>query len=125
MKALLVALVLPLAAAGCGNEIEDEFGDRADLPDCGRVNAGLDLRWRAKHPAPWTCFADAHETGSDAELAVVYLTDEGDPIRAWYRLAGDNLEIYEDATEDRFGSEDWSFTECPVPERFGRTLTCS
>jgi hypothetical protein len=119
-----LALPLVLLASGCGDEVQRQFEDRAELPACGRVNAGLHRDWRDTDPEAWECFADALAAGQDAELRVDFLTDEGDPIPTWYRLDEDRLEIYEDATEDSFGSGEWMFSTCSPPERLGRTISC-
>lgn len=113
-----------LLAGGCDDEVEQRFDERTALPDCGRIDAGLDQNVRSSGPGAWDCFADALAGGEDAELRVDRLTDEGDPIRSWYCLDGATLEIYEDATDDSFGSGDWHFHECDRPTELGRFITC-
>ena len=122
MKAWL--LVLPLALSGCGDKVQEQFEDRADLPSCGRVDAGLFRDWRDQNPEAWLCFEQAVATGEDAELRVDFLSDEGGPIPTWYLLHDGRLEIYEDATQDTFGSGDWHVTSCDAPAELDRTIAC-
>lgn len=122
-------LALPLAllallTSGCGDEVQAQFGDRTELPSCGSLDVDPVQRWRAAGREAWDCFARALESGEPAEIAVTYPTDEGDPIRAWFRLTGDEMEIYEDATDDPFGSGEWMFSTCAPPEELGRTIGC-
>lgn len=121
-------LPLPLAGlllvSGCGDEVQRQFEDRAVLPQCGTLDVELGQRWRAVDPTAWDCFARALDAGEEAEIAVTYPTDEGDPIHAWFRLTGAEMEIYEDATEDSFGSGEWMFSTCAAPDRLGRTIGC-
>ena len=82
--------------------------------------------WRAAAPllvllALGACGVEA---GESAEIAVTYPTTEGDPIRSWFRLTGDEMELYEDATADSFGSGEWMFHTCAPPERLGRVISC-
>lgn len=126
----LAAAALALAACGCGGPGEREpvpAGDdpvgrrwleRDPLPECGRLDVGQGQRWRAAGPEAFECFDAALRTGGEAELAVVYPTAEGDPIRVWYRVLGDRMEVYEDASADAFGGgTTWTFRECAAPDR--------
>lgn len=97
---------------------------REPLPECGSLDVDQGERWRAADPEAWGCFADALAAGEPAELAVTYPTIEGDPIRTWFRLTGDGMEVYTDPTADSYGADGWSFQECDPPERLGRVVQC-
>ena len=119
-----VGLAGLLVLTGCGDPVHDEFVDRAELPSCGSIDAGLDRSWRSMDPEAWDCFADALARGTDAELQVTYSTDEGDPIPTWYRLHDGAMTIYEDTTKDAFGAGRWVVTRCDPPEEIGREIGC-
>ena len=94
---------------------------REPLPDCGRLDVDQGAGWRETDPSVFDCFDEALDNGTKAELAVVYPTIEGDPIRAWYRLTGDGMEIYEDTSADSFGGDSaWLFLTCDIPDRLPR-----
>ena len=131
----LASLVLLLGLAGCASEgpgereptppedhpVGQQWLDREPLPGCGTLDVDQGDGWRATDPEVFDCFDDALRSGDAAELAVVYPTVEGDPIRVWYRLTGDAMEVYEDASADSYGGDmAWMFRTCDVPERMPR-----
>lgn len=63
--------------------------------------------------AAWSCLDAAGTAG--AELAVTAPTIEGDPTTTYYRVGPgiDGLELFHDATQDRFGSGAWHHEFCP------------
>jgi hypothetical protein len=87
------------------------FRNRAQLPACGTVEA----MHQEPAGAAVDCFEQALRRGEGAELVVRYFTTEGDPIVEYYRTipgtAG--VEVFTDATEDRYGSRAWSHRRCP------------
>jgi hypothetical protein len=71
------------------------FRDRAELPSCGRVEAGLG----PASGAGAACFDAALRAGGGAELVVVANTDEGDPVVSYYRsLPEGAVEVITDAS---------------------------
>jgi hypothetical protein len=52
----------------------------------------------------------------DAELAVVSLTIEGDPIVDFYRTSTGvpGVEVFTDGEFDRYGSKMWMRQDCPL-----------
>jgi hypothetical protein len=93
-----------------------QWEDHTGIDDCGVVE-----NMTLGEPAPgeakvWRCLADARDAGTAAEVTRLMTTVEGDPIYTYYRIATDGtLEIYEDGTQDAFGSQEWSFVQCPAP----------
>lgn len=119
----LPALAL-LAATGCGvpdvgpfggDPVREEWESHQDVRDCGstEVRQGDDLR---PSPDARRCFRRALVDGRSVRLSLTYPTTEGDPIRSHYLLteAGE-VRLYEDATDDAFGSGEWMILECYEP----------
>jgi hypothetical protein len=98
------------------------FRDRAELPSCGRIEAGL-----GPVAGPGVeCFDAALRRGDGAELVVVTNTDEGDPIVSYYRsLPGGAVEVFADASEDTYGSVDWFQQRCPGARSFDGLGSCA
>jgi hypothetical protein len=85
------------------------FKDRPTFRSCGRV----DLRPGASLPAERiACLSST--PGEGRELIVVSRTTEGDPIVRYFRTGPDlaGVEIFEDATADRFGGGGWRHSFC-------------
>jgi hypothetical protein len=97
------------------------FRNRAELPSCGRIAAG---------PGPVTgdpvaCFDAALRAGEGAELVVETRTTEGDPIVTYYRaLPSGGVEVFIDATEDAYGSGDWTHQACSDARELGNLGGC-
>ena len=132
MRQPLALAALALLATGCvsggpgerqpvppeNDPVGRQWMERDPLPRCGMLDIDQGQRWRAAGPKAFDCFDDALRTGGQAELAVVYPTIEGDPIRVWYRVLGDRMEVYQDASADAYGGDTtWTFTECSAPDR--------
>ena len=119
-----VALAL-LLAAGCGvpdvgrfggDPVREEWESHSGVADCGstQVRQGKEL---APSAASRSCFERARARGDEARLSLTYPTTEGDPIHDHFLLAGDGrVRLYEDATEDAFGSDEWMLVECFEPD---------
>ena len=123
MRMRWLPLLVPLALlAGCSDPVGDDFEERADLPSCGRIDLQQGERWRSADPEAWECPDKALRTGGEAELGLVYPTTEGDPIGLWYRVSGGRLEIYDDSTQDAFGSGESTYQECVAPDRLPRDV---
>ena len=85
--------------------------NRTELPSCGVEQAiRQDGPWNAVARA---CFWEAYLAGQPAEFASTRLTMEGDPITTIYRVLGDErVELFIDATQDRWGSGTWEHAAC-------------
>jgi hypothetical protein len=85
------------------------FKERTALPSCGKVEAS-----HGQAPSGSAgCLAAAVEGQDGAELAVSYLTPEGDPIVLYTRaVPGDPVEVFEDHTRDDLGRQTWTRSEC-------------
>ena len=101
------------------------FLTRQDVPSCPEVELGP--VGGELPPAAVACLSQAEERGRGAELRVTRRTEEGDPIRSYYRVlpgrAG--LEVFTDHSRDSYGSHGWEHLSCPdarSPEDLG---TCS
>ena len=113
-----VWLVLPtvLLAAGCGDEVHARWEERAPLPSCGAVDFDQGETLRRDAPDELACLREALTSGKGAELQVTSPTVEGDPVTVYYRVTPEGTtEIYEDTTEDAYGSDEWSYASCGRP----------
>ena len=84
---------LPLAS--CGVETVDASGLPADVE--GR-----------------RCLLAALRAGDGAELISTQMTEEGDPVTTYYRVHEHGVELFVDATRDRFGSRAWERYSCGI-----------
>jgi hypothetical protein len=107
----LVPLLL-LGATACGGP-PGEFADRDPLPSCGQVEHGAG---RIVLPAKVeACMQRARGSRRGGELALTYHSQEGDPIRAYFRYEPGQtaLLVWQDVSDDRFGSgADWIRYRC-------------
>jgi hypothetical protein len=87
LRAPTVALCL-VALAACGGSAEPPswFGQREELPSCGS-----DVPFRDDYPnvAARQCFQDAFAAGRPAELTAERYGDEGESVRAHFRVLGE------------------------------------
>ncbi|WP_154795264.1 hypothetical protein [Occultella kanbiaonis] len=96
-----------------------EFREREPLPSCGDVvfeQGAFD--WPDGVVA---CLnAAGGPDGAGAEVAVQGPTTEGDPIVTYYRVGAgiDGVEIFTDATQDRFGPRTWDQGTCAGTAEF-------
>jgi hypothetical protein len=108
---LAAALLAAVMATGCEAlppTPPDWVVSRVPLPSCGTAQdwgqASLDAR---------RCLLEAYRDGRDAELISNEGTLEGDPITRIHRVHEDGVvEIFTDATQDRFGSGRWERAVC-------------
>jgi hypothetical protein len=110
MRALLAGALF--ATAGCGASIPnapDWIVNRQPLPFCGEETVGpdgghnLDAR---------RCLLAAFESGGEGELISHATTIEGDPRTQLTRVHANGVEIFVDATSDRFGAGRWVRLTC-------------
>ena len=102
-----------LAAAalivGCGilpAAVPEWVANRQPLESCGEETDQFDQAAR-------TCLLEAFESGRGAELVSTQATIEGDPITRFIRVHENGVvEIFVDATRDRFGSGEWERVRC-------------
>ena len=89
----------------------DWIVNRLPLESCGveTIEAnGLTLNVEAR-----TCLLVAFQNGGGRELISTQATEEGDPITRYYRVhENGTVEIFVDATQDRFGSQRWERYRC-------------
>ncbi|MCU1623279.1 MAG: hypothetical protein JWL79_2124 [Frankiales bacterium] len=76
--------------------------------NCGYFDLGLQGQLPS---SAHSCMASAI-AGAGAELGVSRNTDEGDPVITYYRVSSQLVEIFTDATRDKFGSGEWSVETC-------------
>ncbi|MEK6719046.1 MAG: hypothetical protein AABZ33_00085 [Chloroflexota bacterium] len=89
-----------------------EVATRPPLPFCG-LEGSMDQLFLFPDDAARSCFLDAWETGTAAELARIQSTIEGDPIATILRIEpGGRITIYRDTTQDAFGARVWTRQEC-------------
>lgn len=107
------ALLAAVVATGCGllpPVPPDWVANRQPLPACGEEVRALG---EAGDVAARTCLLDAHVEGRPAELISTQPTIEGDPITRYVRVHENGVvEIFVDATRDRFGSGTWERLRC-------------
>lgn len=86
---------------------------RADLPTCGKVTVTHGQLLKDVAQKELECMERAVGNGVGAELTYTFPTNEGDPIRVYYRATPTGrLEVYVDSTADNFGSRRWSYFRC-------------
>ena len=113
IRALLGPIALLLAAcSGFYPPAEpDWIVNRLPLESCGAETiegSGLLLNVEAR-----TCLLAAFRAGDGAELISTQATEEGDPVTRYYRVhENGTVEIFVDATRDRFGSQRWERYRC-------------
>ena len=122
------ALAASALLAACGwlpTVAPDWVTDRNPLPPCGEEEVGaaggFDREARR-------CMLDAFESGDEAELISTMTSVEGDPITRILRVhANGTVELFVDASRDRFGSGEWERLRCerlvPVEEFNGPDLS--
>lgn len=108
-----LATMLAVLVTGCGllpSTPPDWVVNRLPLDACGEEVAGhgegLNVEAR-------TCLLDAFEDGRGAELISTLTSVEGDPITRYTRVhENGTVEIFVDATRDRYGSGSWERLRC-------------
>ena len=105
-----------LAAAvltGCGllaPGTPDWVTNRNPLPACGEE---VREPGQAGDREMRTCLLEAFEAGEGAELISTHRSIEGDPITEYIRVHENGVvELFADATQDRFGSGEWERFLC-------------
>lgn len=100
-----------------GDPVKERWESRTEFSSCGEVSLGLVEEMPKQAVREITCLQQALKSGESAELKVTHLTQEGDPIREYYRLTPKGrLEVYHDSTDDHYSDQKWSFTECYTPD---------
>jgi hypothetical protein len=109
MRPLLLGLVIAATAGGC-SAAATEVAHREPLPSYGREvisqRMGYDVEGRRR-------FWAAYQAGQPAEFTSTRPSVEGDPVTTIYRVLGPGrVEVFVDATHDRFGSGRWEKYAC-------------
>jgi hypothetical protein len=114
--AVLAALLLVGTACGGGDGggVSESLESRRPMPSCGayRPPPGPgDLP--PADSAVRDCFLAAFREGREAEVSVTVDTLEGDPIVSVYRVLGpDDVELFVDASADKFAAVDVDHQRC-------------
>ena len=111
------------AAARQSEKAPDGFSNALPRKSCGDVT----LNQGEKIPTTAVDCIDAAIGSLEAELVVVSLTTEGDPVVAFYRTAVGTLgvEIFTDGEFDRFGPKTWTHENCPQTTTLTSLQGCS
>ena len=108
------ALIAAVVIAGCGlvpSVPPDWVTNRLPLASCGEETNALNAEARA-------CLLQAFERGSGAEMISTETTIEGDPITRYIRVHENGVvEIFVDASKDRFGSGTWERLRCETLDK--------
>ena len=110
--ACLNALGVILTLAGCtllASE-PDWITNRFPVESCGVEDVGQDggMNVQARR-----CLLAAYQAGAGAELISTQVSVEGDPIRRFIRVhENGTVELFVDATRDRYGSGEWERYRC-------------
>ncbi len=107
------AATIALALSGCwilGGPPPAFVADRAALPACGEETSS---HGETRNVAARQCLFDAYMAGSAAEFIVTESSVEGDPVTRITRVLGPGaVQVFVDATRDRFGSGRWEELRC-------------
>ena len=109
---LIATLGLLVGCTSSPSTAEPEWiTNRLPLASCGMETieaSGLSLDVVARG-----CLLAAFHDGEGAELISTQMTDEGDPVTRYYRVhENGTVELFVDATRDRFGSQRWMRYRC-------------
>ena|GEM_PF-4735964 len=125
----MLALVL---LAGCGSKgggggggsgLSDSAEGRRRMPSCGTYNAG-DGELAPADRAVRDCFLAAFGAGEQKEVTITATSIEGDPITTIYRVLGpDDLELFVDASTDKFAAVKTYHQRCRTLAEDGNGLT--
>ncbi len=109
MRAPALSLAVALVVAGCSS-VATRVAQRTPLPSCGSETTTQDSGFNVEGRR---CFWDAYLAGRPAEFVSTRPSIEGDPITTIYRVLGPGrIEVWIDATKDRFGSGTWEKLTC-------------
>jgi hypothetical protein len=122
-------LAVAAAVGGCGSpdsRAPGAFVHRQPLASCGKIHLSqTQVSGGETVPADaWACLDAAFKSG--AELVVEMPTSEGAQVVSYYRVGPDidGMEVFHDATRDRFGSQAWSHELCPDTTTTTEPLGC-
>jgi len=113
IRALLAPMALLLAAcSGFYPPDQPEWiVNRLPLASCGAE--AIDPSGTSINVEARGCLLAAFQAGEGAELISTQATEEGDPVTRYYRVhENGTVEIFVDATRDRFGSQRWERYRC-------------
>jgi len=87
------------------------FHDDVERTSCGDVRLGQGELL----PSDAASCMNAAIGATNAELAVITPTTEGDPIVTFYRTSADSpgFELYVNGSYDRYGAGEWAHLTCP------------
>jgi hypothetical protein len=111
-RALAAIAVL---VAGCGliggrRPMPEYVGKREVLPVCGSEQS---QHGEALNVGARQCLLKAFSEGRAAEFITTQMSVEGDPVTRIIRVLADgSVQIFADATRDRFGSGKWEEIRC-------------
>ena len=123
---VVAALCLVLAACGFLPSVPPDWvANRNPLDLCGEEDVGRDGGFDVEARR---CLLDAYRAGRGAELISTMTSVEGDEIVRYVRVhENGTVEIFVDATRDRYGSGEWERLTCerltPVDEFNGPDLS--
>lgn len=117
----VAALIVGAFVVGCGlvqGPDPEWITNRLPLTSCGVEEVGVDGDFNVDARG---CLLDAYEAGTGAELISTQTSVEGDPIIRYLRVHENGvIELFVDATRDRYGSGQWERLRCdrlvPVAE---------
>ena len=111
------------AAARQSDKAPDGFSNALPRTSCGDVT----LKQGEEIPTAAVACMDAALGTLEAELVVVSLTTEGDPLVAFYRTGADTpgVEIFTDGEFDRYGPKTWTHENCPQTSTVASLQGCS
>lgn len=110
---LTIAMAVAAGLAACswlGKAAPVWVTARPSLPACGEEGTRYG---ESRNVAARQCLFDAYQQGRTGELIVTETTVEGDPITRIIRVLGTKgVEVFADATHDRYGSGRWEAYRC-------------
>lgn len=122
-RAARALTAIAVLLAGCGligipGPMPDYVANREVLPACGSEQS---QHGEALNVGARQCLLEAFSEGRAAEFITTQMTVEGDPVMRIIRVLADGrVQIFADATRDRFGSGQWEEIRCtrllPVSE---------
>lgn len=130
VAAAAAAFLSALAAAGCGGGgggggPSESVDNRRRMPSCGAYDAPVGALAPESRSAR-DCLLTAFREGREAEVAITVVSIEGDPITTIYRVLGPlDVELFVDASADKFGAVDTYHQRCTSVAEEGTGLVAT